>query len=148
MLLSYSYPARLQQALLPLDTVLNVYQAQQILLRHRGKEEQSDKERKHLENITRITELSSSLWLFSRLPLFFGTVIIRIRHLCHALFPSERARLFRNVIFSTSASVNVKTIVDSSLLRLYVGNLFELNANRSCVSGSLTAIKSFWPFIE
>lgn len=55
MLLSYSYPARLQQALLPPDAVLNVDQTQQILLRHKGKEEQSDKERKsfgeHYQNL-------------------------------------------------------------------------------------------------
>lgn len=76
----------------------------------KAKKSSQTKKGKHLENITRISEPSSSLWLFSQLPLFFGILIIRIRHLCHALFPSEWARPFR------SAAVNVKTIVDSSLL--------------------------------
>lgn len=64
------------------------------------------------------------------------------------IVPFRTSQTVQKCHFSTSAIVNVKTIADSSLLRLYVGTLFELNANRSCVSGSLTAIKSSWPFIE
>lgn len=148
MLLSYSYPARLQQALLPPDTVLNVDQTQQILLRHKGKEEQSDKERKtfgeHYQNLW--TFFVS--WAIFTAPFVLWPSYHQDQALMSCIVPSRMSQSVQKCHFSTSAAVNVKTIVDSSLLRLYVGKLFELNANRSCVSGSLTAIKSFWPFVE